>query len=67
MPAVAMCSMKGGTGKTTIAFNLAERAFAGGLRVLHLDFDPQEGSIGIADLREKSGRVCWPTPTGWHP
>ena len=60
MPAVAMCSMKGGTGKTTIAFNLAERAFAGGLRVLHLDFDPQEGSIGIADLREKSGLFCWP-------
>ena len=59
MPAVAMCSMKGGTGKTTISFNLAERAFASGLRVALLDFDAQEGSLAISDLRRAGGRMCW--------
>ena len=52
--------MKGGTGKTTISFNLAERAFRSGLDVSLLDFDPQEGSLGIADLRSSApGRPSW--------
>ena len=58
MPALAMCSMKGGTGKTTIAFNLAERAFSAGLDVLLVDYDPQEGSIGLQDLRDRDS-PCW--------
>ena len=58
MPALAMCSMKGGTGKTTISFNLAERAFASGLDVLLVDYDPQEGSIGLLDLRDRDSS-CW--------
>ena len=62
MPAVALCSMKGGTGKTTVSFNLAERAFSGSLPVTLVDFDPQEGSMGIADLRD--GRPCWPVIPG---
>ena len=57
MALVALCSTKGGTGKTTLAFNLAERAHASGLRVVVVDCDPQEGSIGLADLRES---VSWP-------
>lgn len=53
--------MKGGTGKTTISFNLSERAFRSGIDVCLLDFDPQEGSLGIADLRSSDpGRPCWP-------
>ena len=61
MPALAMCSMKGGTGKTTISFNLSERAYRSGIDVSLLDFDPQEGSLGIADLRSSvPGRPCWP-------
>ena len=63
MPVVALCSMKGGTGKTTVSFNLAERAFASGLEVSLLDFDAQEGSIGIADLRRFGGHACWPVFT----
>lgn len=57
MKVVALCSMKGGTGKTTLSFNLAERGEALGLRVALVDMDPQEGSVGLADLREGS---CWP-------
>ncbi len=61
MPAIALCSMKGGTGKTTISFNLSERAFAQGREVVLLDFDPQEGSMGIADLRRSDpDREGWP-------
>ena len=57
--------MKGGTGKTTISFNLSERAFSSGIDVLLLDFDPQEGSLGIADLRRSDpSRACWPVLTG---
>ena len=59
MSAIALCSMKGGTGKTTLALNLTERAHASGLRVAVVDFDPQEGAIGLLDLRP--GRESpWP-------
>ena len=57
MPAVAMCSMKGGTGKTTIGFNLSERAFSSGLDVVLLDFDPPGGFPGH----------CRPAPGGSVP
>lgn len=57
MPVLGLCSTKGGTGKTMLAFNMAERAHAAGLRVVVVDCDPEEGSIGIADLREM---VSWP-------
>ena len=57
MDVVALCSMKGGTGKTALAFNLAERGKAAGWRVALVDLDPQEGSIGLADLR---AGCCWP-------
>ena len=63
MPTLALCSMKGGTGKTTVSFNLAERAFDGGFQVALVDFDPQEGSTGIADLRD-GGRSRWPVVPG---
>ena len=51
--------MKGGTGKTTLALNLAERAHASGLRVAVIDFDPQEGAIGLLDLRADQ-ESAWP-------
>ena len=61
MRSIALSSRKGGTGKTTIAFNLAERAFACGLDVVVLDYDAQEGSIGLMDLRESQD---WPVHKG---
>ena len=51
MVAIALCSTKGGTGKTTLSFNLAERARADGLTVAVVDFDPQEGFAGLLGLR----------------
>lgn len=57
---LAVCSIKGGSGKTTLAFNLAERAAAAGLRVLLLDCDYQEAAKGLALLREEVAGDCWP-------
>ena len=58
---VALCSMKGGTGKTMLAYNLSERAVAEGRRVALVDMDPQEGAVGLADLRDEGG---WPVLKG---
>ena len=55
MATVALCSLKGGTGKTTLSYNLCERAWAEGVPVKLVDFDPQEGSLGLAYLREPEG------------
>ena len=57
MVAVALASMKGGTGKTTLAINLAERAASAGLRPVLVDCDPQEQAVGLCSLREGPG---WP-------
>ena len=59
---LALCSYKGGTGKTTLAYNLAERASCAGYSVSLLDFDPQEGSVGLASLR--SGDTPWEVRVG---
>lgn len=47
---------KGGTGKTTIATNLAVLAAAAGRDVLLLDTDPQGTSSMWAEVRDESGR-----------
>ena len=52
---LGFASFKGGTGKTTLAYAIAERGNSGGLRTLLLDFDPQETACGIAYLREQAG------------
>ena len=52
---IGFASFKGGTGKTTLAYAIAERGHSNGLRTLLLDFDPQETASGVAYLREISG------------
>ena len=52
---IGFASFKGGTGKTTLAYSMAERGHANGLRTLLLDFDPQETAIGVAHLRQGPG------------
>ncbi|MFP4613868.1 MAG: 4Fe-4S binding protein, partial [Spirochaetaceae bacterium] len=46
-PVVAVASGKGGTGKTTVATNLARTAAAAGLEVSLLDTDVEEPNCGL--------------------
>jgi chromosome partitioning protein len=52
MPSVlAMASLKGGAGKTTVGLNLAVTAEASGIRTVIIDLDPQQASAKWGDLR----------------
>jgi chromosome partitioning protein len=44
MPTIAVTSMKGGVGKTTVTLGLASAAWKRGLRVLVIDLDPQSNA-----------------------
>ena len=63
---LSFCSLKGGTGKTTLSFNLAERAHFFGFRVAICDFDPQECCVSLRELREQvnGGLALWDVYTG---
>ena len=64
---IGFASFKGGTGKTTLAYAMAERGHANGLRTLLLDFDPQETATGVAYLRLEPAwevRRCQVSVTG---
>ena len=52
---IGFASFKGGTGKTTLAYAMAERAHSSGQRTLLLDFDSQETANGVAYLRDVPG------------
>ena len=52
MKTVAFISYKGGTGKTTLAYNMLERAASAGYRVALCDYDPQGTALAIWQLRE---------------
>ena len=66
MKMVSFCSLKGGTGKTTLSYNLAERAHSAGFRVAICDFDPQECCVSLRELREQENgsRSGWDVYTG---
>jgi cellulose biosynthesis protein BcsQ len=50
MPVVAVLSMKGGVGKTSVALGLASAAWDRGLRVLVVDLDPQANASMALDV-----------------
>lgn len=52
-------SLKGGSGKSTITFNLAVWLTMTGQRVLALDLDPQATLTDVADVRREDG---WEPP-----
>ena len=51
MTTIGFASWKGGTGKSLLAFNTAERAESAGLKTLLCDFDPQMTIIEQCDIR----------------
>jgi len=53
---LAMASLKGGTGKTTVCLNLAVTAEQAGLRTVVVDVDPQQASAKWGDLRAMTDR-----------
>jgi chromosome partitioning protein len=53
---LAMASLKGGTGKTTVCLNLAVTAEEAGIQTVVVDVDPQQASAKWGDLRGLTGR-----------
>ena len=51
MTTIGFASWKGGTGKTLLAFNTAERATAAGIKTVLCDFDPQPTCLRQCQLR----------------
>lgn len=60
MKVISMVSWKGGTGKTTLACNLAERAVNSGLSVMLCDFDPQESALQHCLRRQRQPGMLKP-------
>jgi chromosome partitioning protein len=52
MKTVSFVCQKGGTGKTTLALNIAVEALQGGLAVALADLDPQTSACAWGDLRK---------------
>ena len=52
---LAMASLKGGTGKTTVGLNLAVTAEEAGIPTVIVDVDPQQASAKWGDLRGLTG------------
>jgi len=52
MPVVAVLSMKGGVGKSTVALGLASAAWDRSLRTLVIDLDPQANASMALDVMD---------------
>lgn len=55
MRTVAVIARKGGSGKTTVALNLAIAAHRRGLSTVVADSDPQRSSVDLLNLRRQAG------------
>jgi len=65
MPVIALVSMKGGVGKTTVTLGLASAGWQRGDRVLVIDADPlanASGVLGVAGPEDDRGS---PAPSRW--
>ena len=62
MYTISLVAQKGGTGKTTLAINLAVAAEAGGHRAVLIDLDPQASAAGWGDHRTLDRPVVAPVP-----
>ena len=51
MTVIAVCNQKGGSGKTTVAINLAGAFAADGMAVLLLDMDPQGSALDWGSIQ----------------
>ena len=67
MTVIALVSMKGGVGKTTIALGLASAGWARDQSILVVDADPLANATGVLDARESAddpGSGPWPSRWG---
>ena len=58
-PIVGFVGFKGGSGKTLLAFQMAERAQDAGLRVMMWDLDPEQSAMHHTMWRAETGRPLW--------
>ncbi len=63
MYTLTLLAQKGGTGKTTLALNLAVAAEAAGWRTALVDLDPQASAAGWGDCRDADGPAVEAVPS----
>ena len=62
-PIVGFVGFKGGSGKTLLAFQMAERAQSAGFRVLLWDLDPEQSAMHHMAWRAETDRPLWAAET----
>ena len=64
MPSIiGFVGFKGGSGKTLLSFQMAERAQSAGLRVLLWDLDPEQSAMHHMAWRAETDRQSWAAET----
>ena len=58
-PILGFVGFKGGSGKTLLSFQMAERAQNAGLRVLLWDLDPEQSALDHMAWRAETDRPLW--------
>lgn len=67
LKSLSVVAQKGGTGKTTLAVNLAVLAALDGLRVALIDCDPQRSAAGWWQIRKDDWPILIEQPAGQLP